>query len=107
MISKQKTLKLIKEKVDGRANGTIKLKKAVPCSLSEGVLKHLVRFRINKLVKSGNSVMFIDDTYKMRNINVLDTKALHQIMWQIITEKEKMEIAYNHLITSKTYLGGF
>ena len=104
MISKQKTLKLIKEKVDGRANTSIKLKKAVLCPIMEGTFRHLVRARVTKLVKDGNSVMCLDDTYQMRNINVLGSKELHQIMWQIISDKEKREIALEHLLTSKTYL---
>jgi hypothetical protein len=48
--------------------------------------------------------MWIDDAYAMRNINILDTKDLHKIMWQLINDKEKMEIALEHLVSTKTYL---
>jgi hypothetical protein len=48
--------------------------------------------------------MWIDDAYAMRNINVLDTKDLHKIMWQNLSDKEKREIALEHLLESKAYL---
>ena len=104
MISKQKTLKTIKEKVDSRVSGKIKLQKKVSASVIEGTFRHNVNFRVCALVKRGNSVMCIDDIFQMRNINLLDTKVLHQIMWQLISDKEKKEIALEHLLTSKTYL---
>lgn len=104
MITRQKTLKLIKEKVDSRASGKIKLKKQFTCVFVEGTFKHTERRRIVSLIKQGNSVMWIDDAYAMRNINILDTKDLHKIMWQLISDKEKMEIALEHLISTKTYL---
>ena len=40
MITKGETLKLIKEKVDARANGKIKLKKHVETELKVGLFKH-------------------------------------------------------------------
>lgn len=104
MISRTKTLKLIKEKVDGRTSRAIKLKRPLVCPITEGVIKHTTNRRITKLIKDGNSVMCIDDNYQQRNINVLETKNLHQIMWQVISENEKKEIALEHLVTSKTYL---
>jgi hypothetical protein len=104
MINKQKTLKLIKEKVDARTNGKIKLKKPFYCTFEEGVFKHSVRKRITSLLKQGNSVMWVDDGYGVRNISILETTDLHKIMWQIISDKEKREIAYEHLITTKQYL---
>jgi hypothetical protein len=104
MITRQKTLKLIKEKVDSRASGKIKLKKQFTCEFVEGTFKHTERRRIVSLIKQGNSVMWIDDAYAMRNINVLDTKDLHKIMWQNLSDKEKREIALEHLLESKTYL---
>lgn len=104
MITRQKTLKLIKEKVDSRASNKIKLKKQFTCEFVEGTFKHTERRRIVSLIKQGNSVMWIDDAYAMRNINVLDTKDLHKIMWQLISDKEKMEIALEHLVSTKTYL---
>jgi hypothetical protein len=104
MITRQKTLKLIKEKVDSRASGKIKLKKQFTCEFVEGTFKHTERRRIVSLIKQGNSVMWIDDAYAMRNINILDTKDLHKIMWQLINDKEKMEIALEHLVSTKTYL---
>ena len=105
MITKQKTLKIIKEKVDGRTSRHIKLKKPVVAELLEGIgYKRKVNRRIVKLVKDGNSVNFVDDTYFQQNINVLDTKELHQILWQVITENEKKEIALEHLLLTKTYL---
>lgn len=105
MISKQKTLKLIKEKVDSKTSRQIRLKKPIVCSMMEGIgYKREVKRRITKLVKDGNSVNFMDDTYFQKNINVLDTKVLHQILWQVISEVEKKEIALEHLMTTKTYL---
>jgi hypothetical protein len=104
MVTRQKTLKLIKEKVDSRASGKIKLKKQFMCEFVEGTFKHTERRRIVSLIKQGNSVMWIDDAYAMRNINVLDTKDLHKIMWQNLSDKEKREIALEHLLETKTYL---
>ena len=104
MVTRQKTLKLIKEKVDSRTSGKIKLKKQFMCEFVEGTFKHTERRRIVSLIKQGNSVMWIDDAYAMRNINVLDTKDLHKIMWQNLSDKEKREIALEHLLESKTYL---
>lgn len=104
MITRQKTLKLIKEKVDSRASGKIKLKKQFMCEFVEGTFKHTERGRIVSLFKQGNSVMWIDERYGVRNINMLDTKDLHKIMWQLTTDKEKREIALEHLLSSKTYL---
>ena len=104
MITRQKTLKLIKEKVDSRASGKIKLKKQFTCEFVEGTFKHTERRRIVSLIKQGNSVMWIDERYGVRNINILDTKDLHKIMWQLISDKEKMEIALEHLVSTKTYL---
>ena len=104
MITRQKTLKLIKEKVDSRASGKIKLKKQFTCEFVEGTFKHTERRRIVSLFKQGNSVMWIDEGYCVRNINILDTKDLHKTMWQLISDKEKMEIALEHLLESKAYL---
>jgi hypothetical protein len=104
MITRQKTLKLIKEKVDSRASGKIKLRKQFTCEFVEGTFKHTERRRIISLLKQGNSVMWIDDAYAIRNINVLDTKDLHKIMWQNLSDKEKREIALEHLLESKAYL---
>lgn len=104
MITRGKTLKLIKEKVDSRSNGKIKLKKPFYCEFQEGIFRHTERKRAVSLLKQGNSVMWLDDGYGVRNITVLDTKDLHKIMWQLINDKEKREIAYEHLIETKTYL---
>lgn len=106
MITRQKTLKLIKEKVDSRTSSKIKLKKQFMCEFVEGTFKHTERRRIISLLKQGNSVMWIDERYGVRNINMLDTKDLHKIMWQLTTDKEKREIALEHLLSSKTYLEG-
>lgn len=104
MINKQKTLKLIKEKVDARSNGRIKMKKPFSCTITEGVFKHTIRRRITHLLKQGNSVLCMDDNYELRNINVLETKDLHKIMWGLINDKEKREIALEHLLLTKDYL---
>lgn len=104
MITKTKTLKLIKSKVDARKSGRIKLKKSFVCAFEEGIIRHTERRRITHLMKSGNSVLWMDDTYNVRNISVLDTKDLHKIMWQLISDKEKMEIALEHLVLTKSYL---
>ncbi len=104
MVTRQKTLKLIKEKVDSRASGKVKLKKQFMCEFMEGTFKHTERRRIISLFKQGNSVMWIDERYGVRNINMLDTKDLHKIMWQNLSDKEKSEIALEHLLESKTYL---
>ena len=104
MISRTETLKIIKEKVDSRTTGKIKLKKQIWCEFQEGTFRHTERKRVVSMYKQGNSVMWIDDGYSVRNINMLDTKDLHKIMWQLITDKEKREIALEHLLSSKAYL---
>lgn len=106
MINKTETLKLIKSKVDARKNGKIKLPKPFKVEIREGVVLVTKNVKITSLIKNGNSVFFKDDTYQLRNINILDTKDLHRIMWQLITDKEKKEIALEHLVMSKTYLEG-
>ena len=104
MISKQKTLKVIKEKVDARANGKIKLKKHVTTDLVCGLFKHTETKNIKEVFKHGNSVFCVDDNYEVRNINELDGKALRTILWQLITDKEKKEIALEHLYDTMDYL---
>lgn len=104
MISKGKTLKIIKKKVDARTSGAIKIKKQFECEFTEGVFRHVVKRKIVKLIKNGNSVNWIDNTYAVRNINMLSTKDLHRIMWQLISDKEKKEIALEHLLQTKSYL---
>jgi hypothetical protein len=107
MTNKGETLKIIKEKVDSRSNGKIKLKKQISCKFKEGTFKHTEKRRITTLQKQGNSVMWIDDSYQIRNINILELKDLHKIMWQIISDKEKKEIALAHLIETKEYLNQY
>ena len=104
MISKTKTLKTIKEKVDSRTSGKIKLKKHIMCKIKDGVIRNTSEIKVCSLVKNGNSTMFVDDNYKIRNINDLDTKTLHKILWQLISDKEKKEIAYEHFMTKMAYL---
>lgn len=104
MTSKKDTLKLIKEKVDGRTSGKIKLPKPFVVTIKEGIIKCTKRVKVATLIKQGNSVMWIDNNYAVRNINVLDIKDLHKIMWQIISDKEKREIALTHLLETKDYL---
>lgn len=104
MVSKTATQKIIKEKVDSRASGRVKLSNAIKFEVKEGVFKHTIRAKVCSLHKDGNSVMFTDETYKVRNINVLDTKVLHKIMWQLITEREKKEIAYSDFVERMNYL---
>lgn len=104
MISKAETLKLIKEKTEARANGKVKLKKHVTTDLVCGIFKHTETKTIKELYKRGNSIFCVDDNYEVRNINELDGKALRTIMWQLITDKEKKEIALEHLYTTMDYL---
>ncbi len=104
MISRGNTSKRIKEIVDARANHQVKLKKPFECTFKEGAFNMTTKRTIASLRKNGNSIMWIDDTYAERNINMLDTADLHKILWQMITEKEKMEIALEHLYVSKKYL---
>lgn len=104
MITRSKTLKLIKEKVDSKTSSKIKLRKPFYVVFKEGVIKHTTRKRIVSLQKQGNSTMWLDDGYGMRNISVLDTQDLHKIMWGLISDKEKREIALEHLISTKSYL---
>ena len=104
MISKAETLKLIKEKTEARANGKVKLKKHVTTDLVCGIFKHTETKTIKELFKRGNSIFCVDDNYEVRNINELDGKALRTIMWQLITDKEKKEIALEHLYTTMDYL---
>lgn len=104
MIEKKETLKLIKEKIDSRSSGKFKLKKPFECEFKEGVFKHTERRKIVSLLKSGNSILWQDNNYQLRNINMLDTKDLHKLMWMLISDKEKKEIALEHLLSTKTYL---
>ena len=104
MITKTATLKLIKEKVDARSTGKVKLKKRVTSEVVCGVFRHKEKKVIKDLFKQGNSVMCIDDNYEVHNINELDSKALQSILWQLITDKEKKEIALEYLYSSMTYL---
>lgn len=104
MISKSETLKLIKEKVDARANGKVKLKKHVVTEMQVGIFKHTEEREFKELFKRGNSVYCVDTNYEVHNINELDGKALRSMMWQLITDKEKREIALQHLYTTMDYL---
>ena len=65
MITRSKTLKLIKEKVDSKTSGKIKLRKPFYVVFKEGVIKHTTRKRIVSLQKQGNSTMWLDDGYGM------------------------------------------
>ena len=104
MITKAETLKLIKEKVDSRANGKVKLKKHVETKLEVGIFKHTEKRVFKELFKKGNSVFCVDENYEVHNINELDSTALRTMLWQLITEKEKKEIALEHLYTTMDYL---
>ena len=104
MISKTDTLKKIKEKVDARANGKVKLKKQVNTKMKVGLFKHTEERSFKELFKRGNSVFCVDKNYEVHNINELDGRALRTIMWQLITDKEKRDIALEHLYTTMNYL---
>lgn len=104
MISRSETLKLIKQKVDERTNKSIKLKKPFSSTFLEGMFKHEETRRVVKLIKNGNSTMWVDDTSAVRNITVMPTSDLHKILWQLISDKEKKEIALQHLLETKKYL---
>lgn len=104
MITKAETLKLIKEKVDSRANGKAKLHKHVETKLEVGIFKHTEKRVFKELFKKGNSVFCVDENYEVHNINELDSTALRTMLWQLITEKEKKEIALEHLYTTMDYL---
>ena len=104
MLTKTETLKLIKEKVDARANGKIKLKKHVKTSLKVGLFKHTEERVFKELFKQGNSVYCVDTNYEVHNINELDAKPLHMMVWQLISENEKREIALEHLYSKIDYL---
>jgi hypothetical protein len=104
MISKTETLKLIKEKVDARANGKVKLKKRVETTLEVGIFKHTEKRVFKELFKKGNSIFCVDENYEVHNINELDSTALRTMLWQLITDKEKKEIALEHLYTIMSYL---
>lgn len=104
MITKAETLKLIKEKVDSRANGKEKLHKHVETKLEVGIFKHTEKRVFKELFKKGNSVFCVDENYEVHNINELDSTALRTMLWQLITEKEKKEIALEHLYTTMDYL---
>ena len=104
MITRNKTLKLIKEKVDGRTTGKVRLKKRVTSDVVCGVFRHKENKTIKDLFKRGNSVMCIDENYEIYNINELETKALQAILWQVITDKEKKEIAVEHLYSTFNHL---
>lgn len=104
MLTKIETLKLIKEKVDSRASGKVKLKKRVETEMQVGVFKHTEKRTFKELFKRGNSVFCIDTNYEVHNINELDGKALRTMMWQLITDKEKRDIALDHLYSTMDYL---
>ena len=104
MISRKDTLKTIKEKVDSRSNGKFKLKKPFECKFEEGVFRHTEVRKIVSLHKNGNSILWQDNNYQLRNINMLDTKDLHKLMWMLISDKEKKEIALEHLLSTRDYL---
>ena len=104
MITKAETLKLIKEKVDSRANGKAKLHKHVETKLEVGIFKHTEKRVFKELFKKGNSVFCVDENYGVHNINELDSTALRTMLWQLITDKEKKEIALEHLYTTMDYL---
>lgn len=107
MITKSQTLKLIKEKVDSRKGGKIKLAKKVNATIQIGVFKHSENVTIENLFKQGNSVMFTDSTSRVFNINILDAIPLRQMAWQVISESEKRIIAFEHLYASQNYLINF
>lgn len=104
MITRKDTLKLIKEKIDAKTSGKFKVKKPFECKFDEGVFRHTEKRKITSLYKSGNSILWVDNTNQVRNINMLDTKDLHKLMWMLISDKEKKEIALEHLISTKEYL---
>lgn len=104
MITKTETLKLIKEKVDARANGKVKLKKLVETTLEVGIFKHSEKREFKELFKKGNSIFCVDTNYEVHNINELDSKALRMMLWQLISDKEKREIALEHLYSTIDYL---
>ena len=104
MITKTETLKLIKEKVDARTTGKVKLKKRVETTLEVGIFKHTEKRVFKELFKKGNSVYCVDENYEVHNINELDSTALRTMLWQLITEKEKREIALEHLYSIMDYL---
>jgi len=100
MITKGDTLKLIKEKVDARANGKVKLKKHVDADVKVGVFKHTEKRRFKELFKSGNSTFCVANNYGVHNITELDIKALRSMLWQLLTDKEKKEIAVEYMKTT-------
>jgi phosphopantothenate synthetase len=104
MISKIETLKRIKEKVDARANGKVKLKKRVETTLEVGIFKHTEKRVFKELFKKGNSIFCVDENYEVHNINELNSTALRTMLWQLITDKEKKEIALEHLYATMSYL---
>ena len=104
MITRKETLKIIKEKVDARANGKFKLKKRVETEMKVGLFKHTEKKTLKELFKSGNSIFCVDTNYAVHNINELDGKALRTMMWQLISDKEKKDIALEHLYTTMDYL---
>ncbi len=104
MISKTETLKKIKEKVDARSNGKVKLKKRVETEMQVGIFKHTEKRTFKELFKKGNSVFCVDVNYEVHNINELDGKTLRTMLWQLISDKEKKEIALEHLYATNDYL---
>jgi hypothetical protein len=80
------------------------------CSSSgQTKMKHTEWCRIRyenaeELFKKGNSIFCVDENYEVHNINELDSTALRTMLWQLITDKEKKEIALEHLYTIMSYL---
>lgn len=104
MITKNGILKLIKEKVDSRTSGKIKLKKHVDTELQVGIFKHTEKRTFKELFKKGNSVFCVDVNYEVHNINELDTKPLLAMLWQLLSDKEKKDIALEYFLSKNEYL---
>ena len=81
-----------------------------PCLKKQGIKSRGRLYEIPKDVK----YMLVDPRMKLYSemsmevvsiyLDFVDTKDLHKIMWQLISDKEKMEIALEHLVSTKTYL---
>jgi hypothetical protein len=104
MITRIETLKRIKVKVEDRKSAKIRLKRQVPCEFKEGVFSITTRRKAVELFKQGSSVMFVDENHEVRNIRVLDTPALHTILFMLLTNEERSEIALNDFFNRYPHL---
>lgn len=92
-MTKSELQKKIKEKIDAKSNHLFKIRKKINANVQVGYFGTSVERRIEKVQKYGNSVIFIDENSAIRNINILNSVTLLQILWEMLNPNEKKEVA--------------